>query len=422
MRKLGLTFLMMCLSLTAVLAQDYKNRINENESKVPQFTLPDVLTCNNGKKVKTIKDWETIRRLELLEIFSSLEYGRTPTEKIKVSYDLLSEDPNALNGKATRKQVLFTFTNGRKKIEAILLLYLPNKVNGKAPVFIGYNFLGNQSTTTEKPIFASPSMHLSEDPSSEVWIRASQKRRWPFEMIIDRGYAVATMFYGDIYPDLYGLRDYSIISLFSDYDKRSKNHDEWNAIGAWAWGSSRIADYIIDNESRIDGNRIALLGHSRQGKAALWAGAQDTRFKVVISNCSGCGGAALSKRVFGENVARITTTFPHWFCPAFNQYAGNEASMPFDQHELLALIAPRHLYVASAEEDMWADQKGEYLGAYYTKDVYKLYGMHGLDSPIPPAIEQPIHNDVGYHIRRGIHDVTNFDWTQYLNYCDKYMK
>jgi len=241
-------------------------------------------------------------------------------------------------------------------------------------------------------------------------------------MIIDRGYAVATMFYGDIYPDLNGLRDYSVISLFSDYDKRSKNHDEWNAIGAWAWGSSRIADYIIDNESRIDGNRIALLGHSRQGKAALWAGAQDTRFKVVISNCSGCGGAALSKRVFGENVARITTTFPHWFCPAFNQYAGNEASMPFDQHELLALIAPRHLYVASAEEDMWADQKGEYLGAYYTKDVYKLYGMHGLDSPIPPAIEQPIHNDVGYHIRRGIHDVTNFDWTQYLNYCDKYMK
>ena len=289
MRKLGLTFLMMCLSLTAVFAQDYKNRINENESKVPQFTLPDVLTCNNGKKVKTIKDWETIRRLELLEIFSSLEYGRTPTEKLKVSYDLLSEDPNALNGKATRKQVLFTFTNGRKKIEAILLLYIPNKVNGKAPVFIGYNFLGNQSTTTEKPIFASPSMHLSEGPSSEVWIRASQKRRWPFEMIIDRGYAVATMFYGDIYPDLNGLRDYSVISLFSDYDKRSKNHDEWNAIGAWAWGSSRIADYIIDNESRIDGNRIALLGHSRQGKAALWAGAQDTRFKVVISNCSGCG-------------------------------------------------------------------------------------------------------------------------------------
>ena len=126
MRKLGLTFLMMCLSLTAVLAQDYKNRINENESKVPQFTLPDVLTCNNGKKVKTIKDWETIRRLELLEIFSSLEYGRTPTEKLKVSYDLLSEDPNALNGKATRKQVLFTFTNGRKKIEAILLLYIQN--------------------------------------------------------------------------------------------------------------------------------------------------------------------------------------------------------------------------------------------------------------------------------------------------------
>lgn len=422
MKKLSLILLLMCLPIVFTSAQELGNRINEDESKVPQYTLPDVLMCNNGMKVKTVKEWESIRRLELLEIFSSQEYGRTPTEKMNVSYDVLSEDTNALNGKATRKQILFTFTNGKKNIEAILLLYMPNNVKGKAPVFIGYNFLGNQSVTEEKAVFASPSLHLVEGANSNVWTRGSQKNRWPIEMIIDRGYAVATMYYGDIYPDDKELRDHSIVSLFSDYDKYSIHHDEWNAIGAWAWGSSRVADYIINNESKIDSNRITLIGHSRQGKAALWAGAQDTRFKVVISNCSGCGGAALSKRVFGENIARITSSFPHWFCPAFNRYAGNEANMPFDQHELLALIAPRHLYVASAEEDIWADQKGEYLAAYYTKDVYKLYGMEGVDSPIPPAINQPIQNDVAYHIRTGIHDVTDFDWTQYLNYCDKYMR
>ena len=201
MKKLSLIFLLICLPIAFISAQELGNRVNEDESKVPQYTLPDVLTCNNGMKVKTVKEWENIRRLELLETFSSQEYGRTPTQKINVSYDILSEDANALNGKATRKQILFTFTNGKKNIEAILLLYMPNKVNGKVPAFIGYNFLGNQSVTEEKAVFTSPSLHLVEGPDSNVWIRGSQKNRWPFEMIIDRGYAVATMYYGVIYPD-----------------------------------------------------------------------------------------------------------------------------------------------------------------------------------------------------------------------------
>ena len=167
---------------------------------------------------------------------------------------------------------------------------------------------------------------------------------------------------------------------------------------------------------------MAVLGHSRLGKTAIWAGVQDKRFKVVMSNDSGCGGAALAKRVFGENIARITAAFPHWFCTAFNQFSENEKALPFDQHELLALVAPRHIYVASAQNDEWADPKGEYLSAYHAGKVYELYGMQGLPSAEQPGIHQPQIYDVGYHYRAGKHDVTEYDWMCYLNYCDKYLK
>lgn len=395
--------------------------INYDESKVPDFVLPDPLICNDGQQVTTADEWEKVRRPEILEIFMSKVYGRTPTDKIDVSYTLLACDSKAMDGKATCKQILFTFTNGKKTIDAILLLYIPNHVQGRVPVFVGYNFMGNQTTTLEPSIYYSPGLRFVHGKDSPVWTRGAQKNRWCYDKILERGYAVATMCYHDIYPDRAELRDYSVASLFPDYISGSKNHDEWEAIGVWAWGSSRIVDYL-EREGRIDMSKIAIMGHSRQGKAALWSGAQDSRFKVVISNDSGCGGAALSKRVYGENIARITTVLSHWFCPAFSQYAGNEENLPFDQHEMLALIAPRHLYVASAEGDLWADPKGEYLSAYYTNKVYELYKMKGLDSPVPPAVHQPIMNDVGYHIRAGKHDVTDYDWERFMDFCDLHFK
>ena len=395
--------------------------INYDESKVPDFVLPDPLICNDGQQVTTADEWEKVRRPEILEIFMSKVYGRTPTDKIDVSYTLLACDTKAMDGKATCKQILFTFTNGKKTIDAILLLYIPNHVQGRVPVFVGYNFMGNQTTTLEPSIYYSPGLRFVHGKDSPVWTRGAQKNRWCYDKILERGYAVATMCYHDIYPDRAELRDYSVASLFPDYISGSKNHDEWEAIGVWAWGSSRIVDYL-EREGRIDMSKIAIMGHSRQGKAALWSGAQDSRFKVVISNDSGCGGAALSKRVYGENIARITTVLSHWFCPAFSQYAGNEENLPFDQHEMLALIAPRHLYVASAEGDLWADPKGEYLSAYYTNKVYELYKMKGLDSPVPPAVHQPIMNDVGYHIRAGKHDVTDYDWERFMDFCDLHFK
>jgi len=344
-------------------------------------------------------------------------YGRTPQDEIQFSYETLSEYANDLNGKATSKQVKFIFTNGKKNIEAILLLYTPNKAMGKDPVFVGYNFKGNHSTSFDTTIIYSPSLHLVKEPDHPDWKRGCQAGRWPFEEIIDRGYGIATMCYHDIFPDKEGLKDHSIVSLFPGYDPNSDAPDEWQAIGAWAWGSSRIVDYL-ETQNRIDRNKIAIMGHSRQGKAALWAGAQDARFSIVIANNSGCGGAALSRRVFGENVAIITKAFPHWFCPAFNQYANNEASLSFDQHELIALIAPRKVYIASAEEDRWADPKGEFLSAYHAGPAYELFGLSGLGTDVHPPIHQPIMKDIGYHIRAGKHDVTLYDWTCFMDFAD----
>lgn len=393
--------------------------INYDESKVPDYVLPELLKCNDGTPVTSVEQWENIRKAELMEYFSSLEYGRTPDSKINVSYEILAENPKALDGKATTKQVKFKFTNGVKTIEALLLMYIPNHVQGKVPVIVGYNFRGNHSTTSDTTILYSPSFHVSGDKDSPMRKRGNQANRWCYDKIIARGYAVATMWYQDIYIDKVGREESSIVSLFPNYMADSDKPDKWQAIGAWAWGSSRIVDYL-ETQDKIDKNKIAVMGHSRQGKAALWAGAQDNRFKVVISNDSGCGGAAIFKRVYGENIAKITNLFPHWFCPAFSQYAYREAELPFDQHQLIALIAPRHAYVASAAEDLWADPKGEFLSVYHAGPVYNLYGMEGFSSDKFPEINEPVMTAVGYHVRTGNHDVKDYDWERFMDFCDKW--
>jgi hypothetical protein len=417
-----ITFLLLA---SFAFAQQEQEGINYDESKVPDFILPDALTCNDGTKITTVKQWENKRRAELLEIFSLQVYGRTPKDKIKVTYETLSENPNFLNGKATAKQVKFIFTNGSKKHEAFLLLVLPNQPKGKIPVFIAYNYKGNHTTIADTSIllpaaFSSPAIPTYWRYAAGDEERGSQSDRWCYDKIIDRGYGVATMSYQDIYPDSDKpeTEEHAIMSLFSGYLPGQKAPDQWQALGAWAWGSSRIVDYL-ETQKRVDMNKIITMGHSRQGKAALWAGAQDKRFKIVISNNSGCGGAALSKRVFGQDIARITKSFPHWFCPAFNQYNNNEANLPFDQHELVALIAPRKVYIASAAEDLWADPKGEFLSGYDAGPVYELYGLKGLGTNVQPPLHQPIMNDVGYHIREGIHAVTDYDWMCFMDFADK---
>lgn len=416
------SFISMLFMLLATASLQAQPDANYDEAKVPDYVVPELLVSSKGVSITSASQWEKVRRPELLELFAKEMYGRTPESTgISVRYELLAENPTALGGKATGKQVKFIFSNGKKELEALLYLLTPNGSTGKVPVFVGYNFKGNHSTTDDPTILYSKNFALVREKGHPDWERACQANRWSYDDIIDRGYAVATMCYHDIFPDKPGFKDHSVISLFEGYGETPEAPDEWQAIGAWAWGSSRIVDYLTAEPS-IDSDKVIIMGHSRQGKAALWAGAQDPRFKIVISNNSGEGGASLSRRMFGESIEQVSSIEPAWFCPAFNQYRGRELERPFDQHQLIALMAPRPVYVASAVEDLWCDPKGEYLAAYHAGPAYRLYGLRGLESEDMPGIHEPIMNHIGYHIRAGIHDVTRYDWLRFMDFADRHFR
>ena len=418
MRNILLPLFISALSISGFAQQ---KPVIYDESQVPSYELPDVLTCNDGTKVTNKRMWEKKRRPEVMEMFQGQMFGRTPKDKIKVDCTLLQEKKDAVYGKATIQQIQMRFSNGSKTHDALLMLVIPNnRPHKKVPVIFCYNFKGNHNTTHDPSILMPYSYDIIPSAYGEKGERGLSARRWDYEQAMDRGYAVATMCYNDIYPDDKNELKNSVGTLFSGYNPNAElAPDSWQSIGTWAWGASRVADYL-QTLPWVDKDKLVMMGHSRLGKTSLWAGAQDTRFKVVISNDSGCGGAAISRRTFGETLEIITRVFPHWFCPSFRRFANKENELPFDQHELIALIAPRAVYVASAEMDAWADQKGEFLSAYHATPVYHLYGFKGVESDQMPGLHQPIMGEkVGYHIRQGVHDVTNYDWARYMDFCDR---
>lgn len=419
------TFFICLFFLMSGTTNAQRENIIYDESKVPEYQLPDVLTRFNGTKVKTEKTWYKKQSPEISKLFKDEVYGNVPG-KLKISEIKVWEtSENAVNGLAIRRQISLFFKKNDKNLEVNVLLYLP-KSNKKAPVFLAYNFNGNHTISNDPAIRLTESW-VENDPSvgfinNQVTeqSRGINSDRWPVDQIIKAGYGLATVYYGDIDPDKNDFSD-GIHPFFYEGTQVKPKNNEWGSIAAWAWGLSRVLDYL-ETDTLVDAKKVAVLGHSRLGKAALWAGATDKRFAMVVSNESGCGGAALSKRVFGETVQTINTSFPHWFCDNFKKYNDKENLLPVDQHMLLALIAPRPLYVASAEGDQWADPHGEFLSAKYASAVYELLGLEGLPVKEMPEVNQPVMGTIGYHIRSGKHDLTEYDWQQYLKFADKHLK
>lgn len=388
------------------------------------YGLPQPLVMEDGTLVKSEKAWFDQRRPETLALFAEHVYGKTPVEVPELTFEVVEEAPDALGGKAIRRQVRIALASDPAKWGMDLLLYLPVGATS-SPVFLGLNFGGNHTVNADPAIRLTTSwvdndeqFSTTQNVATEAG-RGAQASRWPIEHVLERGYAVATVYYGDIDPD---FDDFSngVHPLFYALGQTEPAADEWGAIGAWSWGLSRALDYLV-TDAGVDASRVAVMGHSRQGKAALWAGAQDTRFALVVSNDSGELGAALARRHAGETIAAINEQFPHWFAKSSIQYNENEASLPTDQHQMIALQAPRPVYIASGENDWWADPIGEFEGGKYGSVVYRLLGQSGLEGKEMPEVEQPILNRVGYHVRQGAHGVTDYDWERFLDFADQEM-
>jgi hypothetical protein len=380
-------------------AADSKRFFRADAPDAAPYTLPDPLVTQSGRKITTAAEWESVRRPEVLELFRQHVYGRVPTTPYKQTFAVVNENPRAMNGAATLKQIAIKIeADGKPPVTINLSLFIPNARTRPAPAFL---LICNRSMDNIDPT------------------REKKSEFWPAEEGIARGYAMAAFFNGDVDPDKKDSHDQGVHGLLN---RGTPAPDAWGTLASWAWGASRCMDYL-QTDPGIEKDQVAVIGHSRGGKTALWAGAEDKRFALVCSNDSGCGGAALSRRKTKEKetLAVINRSFPHWFNTNFKSYSGREADLPVDQHMLIALIAPRAVAVHSAEQDLWADPRGEFLSVVHARPVFQLYGKQALGAaPQMPAIDEPLHGDgAQYYIRDGKHNLILVDWTSYWDFADR---
>ena len=362
-----------------------------DEEKVPKYELPDALTCADGSKVTTREQWSK-RRAELLELFAKEMYGRFPQKPEKLSFKVVQEGANALNGTAAMKRVEVRSENRGKEHHFQFVLYTP-KGTQHAPVLV---LIDNRTNATTHPAMEPGHM-------------------WPVEEILARGYATAAVGVWDLAADEPKKFREGVLRLFDDGNAA----DAPSALGAWGWGASRVVDYL-ETDGSVDAKKFALIGFSRGGKCALWTGANEERFGIVYANASGCGGAALNRRRYGETVKAINDRFPHWFCDNFRKYNDRENEIPFDQHELVALIAPRAIYMAGGSEDLWTDPRGCYEAMVAASPVYALFGQQPISSDQMPDVgQQLIAGSRGFHMHAGKHDLGPFDWQKFMDFADR---
>jgi len=407
---------------------------NYDESKVPEYILPDPLKMQDGRKVDSVKMWNEQRRPELLKLFEEHVYGkptlfRTGNKTFKTRFEYLSSKP-VYDGQGVQHQFQIVWYQGEDTHRVNVLVYVP-KSDKKVPAFIGLNFRGNHTVNADPDIriaqrvwdYSRGSNDGTYTPGKEE-DRGLQADRWPIKLFFDRGYALVTAYYCDIEPDFnggfrLGVRRF----LYKEGERQAP--DEANTIATWAWGYSEILDAVehFQDKLGIDPTKTAVNGHSRLGKTALWAGAIDPRFAMVISNDSGCGGAALFRREFGETIHWANVREPHRFCENFRKYSNNADSLPVDQHELIALSAPRPVYVASSTEDLWADPRGEFLSVFHADPVYRLFGTDGIGGVTEiPQPDLSVGGIIRYHNRTGKHGINEVDWKNFCDLADKYLK
>jgi hypothetical protein len=394
--------------------------VNYDESLVGAYTLPDPLLLANGKVVRDAKTWTEQRRPEIVRLFEENQYGRAPGRPPSMSFDVFDPGTPAMDGKALRKQVTVYFSADKSGPKEDLVVYLPPYAHKPVPLLLCLNFSPNAG------IFNDPTVKLGE-----VWGRDKTKipatrgvgiGKINIDNLLAKGFGVAGIYYGDIDPDFLGGVPLGVRKLYLKRGQTEPAPDEWGAIGAWAWGLSRAIDYLETDKS-VDAKRIGIYGVSRLGKTVMWAGAHDTRVALVIASCSGEGGAALSRRDYGETIAHLTepTRFPYQFCANYAKYAKHVDELPVDAHMLVALIAPRPVLLQTGDTDFWSDPKGEFLAAVAAEPVFSLFGKQGLGTNRMPAAGEPILHTIGYYMHAGGHGTLPDDWGQFLKFMEMHL-
>jgi hypothetical protein len=384
--------------------------------------LPDPLVRFNGRRINTEEEWVKERRPELKALFQYYMYGDLP-EREPIHAKVAWRDRQAFGGKATLKEVTMTFS-GADAPTIQLLLAVPNARKGRAPVFLGMNFCGNHAVVRDRRVALPTGWMYDNNPGVRNHRatdagRGTQVDTWAIEQSIDRGYAVATCYSGDVAPDYPGARE-GVRVYLRKLRKIKPGPHAWGTIAAWAWGLQRCVDYL-GTDPDIDAKRIAVVGHSRLGKTALLAGAFDERIALVIALQAGCGGTSPSRGKVGESVKQINTSFPHWFDGTFKEFNDHPDRLPFDQHCLIALCAPRPVLLANAVEDTWANPAGQFEMLRAAEPVYRLLGVKGLGVPKMPPVNKLVGDRLAYYIRPGKHSMTKGDWKVFLEFADRHL-
>lgn len=393
---------------TAKEAKEFDKDVNYDEASVPHYDLPPLLVTEEGDTVTSIEQWRDVRRPQIVALFSNLIYGRipSPASPIKTTYEIVKTDAAFMNGKATRKDVRIRFENARGSAEMFVLVFSPNHEHQPAPAFMKHCFNNTQSED------------FDADPKRPGRIQCG----WPLGRFFDRGYGFIAVYQQDLVRHNDVSFDRGIHPLFYKEGQSFPKAREWGNLATVAWGGSRALDYL-ETEDTIDASRVAIMGHSKMGKAALWTAARDERFALAVSAQSGCAGAALWRRESGETLKKMVTRFPYWLCRNAWKFVNQEDDLPVDQHMLLALMAPRPVYVASGIDDTWADPRGEFASAFHAGPVYKLYGLPTIaDEQLPPLGHPILKTQIGYHVREGGHSVEDYDWNRFIDFADRHLK